>query len=82
MLCDVYRSSRKADTYVYLPHGEDFSELPDALVQSFGKAEKILTINLTTREQLARLSVKELIERLDNDGFYLQLPPKQEDISC
>ncbi|WP_300318473.1 YcgL domain-containing protein [Idiomarina sp.] len=82
MLCDVYRSSRKADTYVYLPHGEDFSELPDALVQNFGKAEKILTINLTTREQLARLSVKELTEHLASDGFYLQLPPKQEDISC
>ena len=82
MLCDVYRSSRKADTYIYLPHGEDFSELPDARVQSFGKAEKILTINLTTREQLARLSVKELTEHLASDGFYLQLPPKQEDISC
>lgn len=82
MLCDVYRSSRKADTYIYLPHGEDFSELPDALVQGFGKAEKVLTINLTTRERLARLSVKELTEHLASDGFYLQLPPKQEDISC
>lgn len=82
MLCDVYRSSRKADTYIYLPHGEELSELPDALVQGFGKAEKILTINLATREQLARLSVKELSKHLEKDGFYLQLPPKQEGMSC
>lgn len=82
MLCDVYRSLKKADTYLYLPHGDEFTEVPDVLRGQFGNAQKVLTINLADREQLARLSVEKLRAHLDNDGFYLQLPPKREELQC
>ena len=80
MLCDVYRSSKKADTYLYLPHGNEFTDVPDILLGQFGRAEKVLTINLANREQLARLTVEKLQEHLHNDGYYLQLPPKREEL--
>ncbi|MDV6317184.1 YcgL domain-containing protein [Idiomarina sp. HP20-50] len=82
MLCDVYRSLKKADTYLYLPHGNEFDDVPDVLCEQFGRAEKVLTINLAKREQLARLTVEKLQEHLHNDGFYLQLPPKREELQC
>ena len=80
MLCDVYRSSKKTDTYLYLPHGDEFTEVPDVLRDQFGRAEKVLTLNLAGREQLARLTVEKLQEHLHNDGYYLQLPPKREEL--
>ena len=80
MLCDVYRSLKKSDTYLYLPHGNELTEVPDTLREQFGRAQKVLTINLAKREQLARLTVEKLQEHLHNDGFYLQLPPKREEL--
>lgn len=78
MWCDVYRSQRKADTYLYLPHGATFDAVPDALLERFGAPRKVLTVNLAQRQQLARISSAELIEHLHEPGFYLQLPPAQE----
>lgn len=82
MLCDVYRSSKKTDTYLYVPQGHEFDDVPDVLRQQFGRAEKVMTINLARREQLARLTVEALEAHLRNDGFYLQLPPKREELQC
>lgn len=78
MLCDVFSSRRKADTYLYLPHGADFDELPDALMQHFGQPQKVMTINLANRNQLARLTSNELMDHLQEPGYYLQMPPQQE----
>lgn len=78
MLCDVFSSRRKADTYLYLPHGADFEDVPEALRASFGEPVKVLTVNLAKREQLARISTAELAQHLNDPGFYLQLPPAQE----
>lgn len=78
MFSEVYRSGKKMDTYLYLPMGADYNDLPDALKQQFGPANKVLTINLSDREQLARIKTKELIDHLSETGYYLQLPPKQE----
>ena len=35
--CHVYRSSRRADTYVYLPRQDDFAGLPKGLMRMLGK---------------------------------------------
>ncbi|MAD53943.1 MULTISPECIES: YcgL domain-containing protein [unclassified Idiomarina] len=78
MLCDVFKSSKKSDTYLYLPLGSEFDELPEALVNHFGTPQKIMTINLDKRDQLARISVEELKQHLVEPGYYLQLPPQQE----
>ncbi|WP_404399712.1 YcgL domain-containing protein [Idiomarina seosinensis] len=78
MLCEVYRSGKRMDTYLYLPMGAEYQELPDQLQQQFGPASKVLTINLSERSQLARITSQALIEHLNDTGYYLQLPPKQE----
>ncbi|RUO78742.1 hypothetical protein CWI84_10390 [Idiomarina tyrosinivorans] len=80
MLCVVYRSRRKADTFVYLPQGKDFSELPETLTQAFGQPEQVMTINLAKRKQLARLSVDELQQHLADPGYYLQMPESVENL--
>ncbi|RUO79573.1 YcgL domain-containing protein [Pseudidiomarina taiwanensis] len=80
MLVAVYRSSRKQDTYLYLPHPADFSVVPEPLRQSFGQPIEVMVIKVTAERKLARLSATELLQHLQQPGFYLQLPPAQESL--
>ncbi|MDX1524842.1 MULTISPECIES: YcgL domain-containing protein [Idiomarinaceae] len=80
MLCAIYRSPRRADTYLYMPHPADFTKLPEPLQQSFGQPIHVMTLALTESRSLARLSVAELKQHLTEPGFYLQLPEPQENL--
>ncbi len=80
MLCAIYRSPRRADTYLYLTHPADFSKVPEPLLGSFGQPIHVMTLALTKDRKLARMSVAELREHLTEQGFYLQMPPKQENL--
>ena len=39
MLCHIYRSNRKLDTYLYLVDKDDFSIIPEDLLRIFGSPE-------------------------------------------
>lgn len=78
MLCTVLRSVRKADTYLYLPRDASFEDLPETLQHLFTPHTTITTLHVTPERRLARLSGAELITHLNDDGYYLQLPPQAE----
>ncbi|SDB29211.1 hypothetical protein SAMN02927930_01130 [Pseudidiomarina indica] len=80
MLCAIYRSPRRADTYLYLSHPADFTRVPEPLRDVFGTPVHVMTIALTAERRLARLSVTELTPRLEQDGYYLQMPLHQENL--
>ena len=75
MLVEVFRSSRKQDTYLYLPRGAIFEELPEMLRQTFGAPELALSVNLTAERKWARYDAEEVLKALNQQGFFLQLPP-------
>ena len=76
MPCKVYRSDKKAETYLYLAEDLPFSDLPDELQERFGKPAFVMSLNLSTDRELARVHVNKVLESLAEQGFYLQLPPK------
>ncbi len=78
MLCYVYRSSKKADTYLYLPQKDDFSHLPDALLSVFGKPVFALKFELTPDRKLAAADAEQVLSNLTAQGYYLQIPPVNE----
>jgi len=80
MLCAIFRSPRRADTYLYVPHPADFAKVPEPLLETFGTPKHVMTIALTKERRLARISVTELIQHLEQSGYYLQLPPPQESL--
>lgn len=79
-LCAVYRSSKKADTYLYVPGKDQFDEVPDALLKSFGKPQFVMLLPLHKREKLAQIDSQQLKQALQEKGFYLQLPPPAESL--
>ena len=73
MLCHIYRSSLKLDTYLYLPVKDDFSELPESLLKVFGVPEFSFSFDLSTDRKLAKEDTHSVVDNLQNQGYHLQL---------
>ena len=52
--CDVYRSKRHQEMYLYVRRGEGLSKVPEDLLTRFGHAELALSFELTPSRRLAK----------------------------
>lgn len=73
--CLVYRSERKQETYLFLAIGTPLTDLPDGLRETFGEAAPVMKLDIEPTTRLAQADAGAVIEALERDGFYLQLPP-------
>jgi|TARA_R110000868_G_scaffold189646_6_gene432738 uncharacterized protein YcgL (UPF0745 family) len=80
MLCAVYKSSKKQETYLYVPGRDDFSKVPEALLKTFGTPVFLMIMPLKKDRNLARMDINKLRTELTSKGFYLQLPPPTENL--
>lgn len=80
MLSAVYKSPKKELTYLFILQRDDFSAVPEGLLQTFGTPQLVTILNLAKREKLAFADLDKVRERLNEQGYYLQLPPPQEDL--
>ncbi len=78
LLCDIYKSPKDSDMYLYVKKEDGLEKIPEALLSRFGKPVHVMTLILSPGKKLARVAVEKVIEQLDASGFYLQLPPKGE----
>lgn len=76
MRCTVYRSSRKEFTYLYLADTMKIEDLPESLNELFGKPEAVLRLDFTEVNKLANADPGAVKEGLQEEGYYLQLPPE------
>ena len=82
MKCEVYRSNRKAGTYLFVADAEDLGNLPDDLKARLEPLEWVMAIDLAERETLAATRPATVIDSIESRGFFLQLPPSEETDSC
>lgn len=75
MLAHVYKSLKRADTYVYLAARDDFARLPEPLRTRLGSLAFVLEVALTPERKLAREDAATVMENLAARGFHLQFPP-------
>lgn len=80
MLSAVYKSKKKADTYLFVEKRDDFSKVPEPLMATFGQPTFVMLINLDKREKLGVADLDKVRQELSEKGFYLQLPPKQKNL--
>lgn len=77
VICDIYRSTKKQDMYLYVKKEDGLERVPEALLELFGKPEHSMTMLLTPEKKLARTTSENVLAALDDQGFYLQLPPQE-----
>ncbi len=58
MLCAVYKSRKKAETYLFIERREDFSRVPEALMSTFGRPELVLMTKLDPAKPLGIASTE------------------------
>jgi uncharacterized protein YcgL (UPF0745 family) len=80
MLCAVYKSSKKQQAYLYVPGRDDFSRVPEALMQTFGVPNFLMIMPLKKDRKLAQMDMDTLRRELSTKGYYLQIPPPDENL--
>jgi uncharacterized protein len=75
----VYKSQRKADTYLYLAARDDFACLPEPVRAQLGSLQFVLEVALTPERKLARVDPAVVRANLAAQGFHLQFPPTMLD---
>ena len=80
MLCAIYKSRKHLGMYLYVPNKDQFEDVPEILKEKFGKPELVTVLSLDKHEKLAGVDKQKLVAELEEKGFYLQLPPKEDDL--
>ncbi|CAK9884877.1 MAG: Protein YcgL [Candidatus Erwinia impunctatus] len=80
MNCVIYRSTRRDQTYLFIEKMDDFSRVPDELMQSLGKLIFVMPLVLNPQRTLARADPERVKAILQAEGYYLQLPPQEESL--
>jgi len=75
LLCQIYRSSRKQEMYLYVEKSRGVVDVPEVLMKQFGEPEEVMLLMLDSERKLARADVSEVMSCIADQGFYLQMPP-------
>ncbi|MDO5504929.1 MAG: YcgL domain-containing protein [Pseudoxanthomonas suwonensis] len=71
----VYKSLKRADTYVYLAARDAFARLPETLRVQLEPLQFVLDVVLHPQRRLASEDPAEVMANLAARGFHLQFPP-------
>ncbi|MBE0419397.1 YcgL domain-containing protein [Pseudoalteromonas nigrifaciens] len=80
MLTAVYKSKKKADSFLFIEKRDDFTKVPEPLMAMFGQPKYVMLINLAKREVLGTADLETVKAALTEKGYYLQIPPPQENL--
>ena len=79
-LCQIFKSSRQAEMYLYVDREKGLERVPAALLSKFGEPVEVMTLVLTPERKLARVSAADVLESISAHGFFLQMPPSAEEL--
>lgn len=79
MIVSVYKSPKKADTYLYIEKRDDFTPVPKALLDTFGRPKFVMMVPLQKRD-LSMADKQKVMAKIRQQGFYLQMPPPEVDL--
>ncbi|WP_106478576.1 YcgL domain-containing protein [Phytohalomonas tamaricis] len=79
LICQVFKSTRKDEMYLYVDKARGLQDIPEALSAMFGRPEPVMTVLLTPEKKLARADATKVIETIRSQGYYLQMPPPRDE---
>jgi uncharacterized protein len=78
VICQIFRSPKEEGMYLYVKKEEGLTKVPEELLKLFGKPLPAMVLLLTPEKKLARVAVEKVVESLESQGYYLQMPPRNE----
>lgn len=80
MICAVYKSSIKQETYLFVSKKDNFYDVPEPLMEMFGSPVLVMLLPLDKKEKLAIADINKVKQEIAENGYYLQLPPPEENL--
>lgn len=77
-ICNIYKSPKQDEMYLYVDKREGLSRVPEALLASFGEPKEVMTMLVRSEKDLARADGAKVLADILSKGFYLQMPPAKE----
>lgn len=78
ILCSIFKSVKKEGMYLYVPRKEQFVNVPQPLLDTFGRPAHVMDMLLQPGKKLANADIDKVMAEIRDKGFYLQLPPPAE----
>ncbi|WP_348983945.1 YcgL domain-containing protein [Cobetia sp. 1CM21F] len=80
MICEIYKSARKDEMYLYVEKARGLKDVPESLLGIFGTPTPLMTLLIRADKPLARVASTTVLEKIREQGFYLQMPPAKENL--
>ena len=74
----IYRSEKKADCYLFLKQPVDKFDLPDVVQKVVGELHLVMELDITPETKLAISNATNVLDAFDQQGFYIQMPPAED----
>ncbi len=78
MQCWIYKGPKRPDTYLYVDREGRFEHVPQELLALFGPLELVMQLELTPARKLARVDVQEVMDKLAEQGYFIQHRPRDQ----
>ena len=78
MNCKIYKCSKKSDVYLFVREQDELSDIPDELMRSLGNLTFVMDLRLDSDTSLANSQPDDVIQSIEDQGFYLQIPPAND----
>lgn len=75
----IYKSLKTDELYLYVDRVKGLKPVPEALLDHFGKSQKVTDMLLTPDKKLARADAAKVLKQIREQGFYLQMPPAKDE---
>lgn len=79
-LVQIFKGSRKAEAYLYVDKARGLAEVPEVLLAQFGEPEPVMALLLDAGRRLARADAGQVLEKIEEQGYYLQMPPTDAEL--
>lgn len=79
MIIEIFRSSKRDEMYLYVEMKTGLKDVPEALMERFGKGVSVMTMLLKPEKKLARANAEDVMAAIREKGFYLQMPPVRDE---
>jgi uncharacterized protein YcgL (UPF0745 family) len=66
MHCQIFRSQKKDETYLFLAADQPFEELPEDLLATFGEPVFVMALKLSSKSKLARVETQSVLVKLSS----------------
>ena len=74
-IVEIFKGNKKEEMYLYVDQKEGLRQVPDDLLLTFGQTDSVMILPLTQDKKLARVEAADVLEAIEQQGYFLQMPP-------